>query len=71
MYPNPFSENVTIDVSSPDVFTYQVLSSEGKTIIEGKAKAFTSVDLSQVKSGYYLLVIEKQGAVFRKSLMKE
>ena len=71
VYPNPFSENITIDVSSPDVFTYQVLSSEGKTIIKGKAKASASVDLSQVKSGYYLLVLEKQGAVYRKPLMKE
>ena len=71
VYPNPFSKNVTIDISSPDVFTYQVLSSEGKTIIEGKAKAFTSVNLSQVNSGYYIFVIQKQGAVYRKPLIKD
>ena len=71
VYPNPFSETVTIDVSSPDVFTYAVLSSEGKTIMEGQAKAFTNVNLSQVKSGYYIFVIQKQGVVYRKPLIKD
>jgi len=55
IYPNPLSNELHIDMSNNEMFTYKVFSVSGQLIFDHKIEQSTVVNTSQLASGVYFL----------------
>jgi len=55
IYPNPLSNELHIDMSNNEMFTYKVFSVSGQLIFDNKIESSTTVNTSQLASGVYFL----------------
>ncbi|MEZ5033213.1 MAG: T9SS type A sorting domain-containing protein [Saprospiraceae bacterium] len=70
LYPNPFTDHVMIDLASKnDNWFLEILDLDGKTVF-GQAVQEGKVDLPDVPAGMYFAVLQKDGFVFARRLMK-
>ncbi len=68
VYPNPFNSTVTLDFSSELSFYYSLSSYDGKVILKGNINPQnTSINLSSLKSGLYLLLLQDEKSTGFKS----
>lgn len=56
-FPNPFSDKITVD-GLPSICTYKIVDIQGRTIQSGRLKNNEPIDLKNLASGTYLLLIE-------------
>jgi endonuclease I len=58
-YPNPVSNYLFIDYRGTSLYTYSLMSSDGRLIIEGQTRSnHTSINTTYVEKGLYLLLIK-------------
>ena len=62
-YPNPFTDNVTINIPGQNEWNYLVIDITGRTIASGNIKNGQSIDLSNCTEGVYVLHLESNGFV--------
>lgn len=55
LYPNPASSNVFIRTDSADDFNYTIFSVEGKVASTGVSKSNSSIDISNLTKGMYVI----------------
>ncbi|MFN5370412.1 MAG: T9SS type A sorting domain-containing protein [Bacteroidia bacterium] len=55
LYPNPASSNVFIRTDSADDFNYTIFSVEGKVASTGVSKSNSSIDISNLTKGMYVM----------------
>lgn len=72
IFPNPFTDKVSVEFSEAREFVYSVLTSEG-TLINESRKLFLQkkeIDLSFLKPGLYFIQIKTQENTFIRKLLK-
>lgn len=57
LYPNPVSEQLFIQLSDKQVTKANVMDMEGRTVIQTKGKNITSIDVSALRAGSYIIEI--------------
>ena len=69
-FPNPFSENITVDVVASKISPVQVtiLSMKGETILQQQIEETGAhpLDMKNQKPGLYILVLKQSGNEVRK-----
>ena len=70
IFPNPAKNNFIVTSSSLGDFTLVIYSLEGKQVLSlnGVANS-TSIDVSMLETGVYIIEVEKEGGVSRKRLV--
>ncbi len=63
IYPIPAENNLTIELSGNALFEYRVYNGIGKLVYTGSLNQTTNVDISELASGTYQLVLMDQNAV--------
>jgi hypothetical protein len=72
LYPNPFGDFVTIDIPDAEDFSFAVFDLTGKQLINGSSvKTSSTVDLSMVQPGNYLLEIISNSSIYMKQILKK
>lgn len=64
VYPNPTSNVINIGLSNSQVestYTYVIIDSFGRTVLQGGLNGDTSIDVSHLISGIYAVTIQKNG----------
>lgn len=69
VYPNPSSGKIQVNIS--EEFEYRILDAVGKEYSNGKALSAELIDISNLKTGNYSLIIELNGEVEVISFIKE
>lgn len=69
VFPNPFNDVIQIQGGDPgSVIT--LLDLTGKLVFEERIEGQASVELSKLESGTYILILEKEGVLLQKKLIK-
>lgn len=68
VYPNPTQSSTRIEVDGN--FEYSLNDLRGKSLLSGNAVNQTSLDLSDLSKGTYLLLIHKDGEVYQGKVLK-
>jgi hypothetical protein len=79
LYPNPASSNLSIEITQNQSSTinYSIVKSDGTFQVENSllgtftGSATTSIDVSSLETGLYLLVLKQNGVEVKKSFVKE
>ncbi len=69
VYPNPASNEVFIDLEG--VYSYQIMSLNGKVVSVGNDVTTNSIDLSSLNSGVYFLQLNQKSEVATVKLVKK
>lgn len=59
VYPNPFKEHVTIELPSEEHFKLRIIDAIGRTLKDYSIDDNTTLNLNDLSSGSYILIIEK------------
>lgn len=72
IYPNPFQDELILTCNSPDLVNYSVLDLQGKLLQSGttEGQKHYKIDLSQLSAGSYVLILNNDGAVQSKKIVK-
>ncbi len=60
VYPNPMAATLTISSGIPDQLTYELHDRTGVTVLTGVFKQVDHIDVADLKSGAYLLVVKNK-----------
>ena len=58
IYPNPAIDRIFISTSSDDVYTYQLIDISGRIIRSGDHQINSSIDISNIETGAYFLILQ-------------
>ena len=61
VFPNPFNQELTIEVKSAEASDFEVYNIIGKLVLSGKLNSLTNtIDLSSLDANVYILKIKNQ-----------
>ena len=69
VYPNPVNTEFVIEVSSQEVFNYQLMSYKGDIVLKGNVSQKTKVDVSDISIGIYFIQITGDNFIYRDKLI--
>jgi len=55
LFPNPASNNIIINCGNDQTYSFRVLDMQGHTLIYGQSSKHTTVDVSMINSGFYIV----------------
>jgi len=71
IYPNPASEYITLEIKneSQEQFTYELCNLNDMKLLEDSFNSSTKVNVSQLRSGMYIIKIETEGKIVTKRII--
>ncbi|MDD2200443.1 MAG: T9SS type A sorting domain-containing protein, partial [Bacteroidales bacterium] len=71
IYPNPTSNNITIDFCQSDFYSLIITDINGKTMLtKNYLSGKTKIDINSLNTGVYLLRIDTGKRIFREKIVK-
>ncbi len=71
-YPNPVRDYLLVDYPSRTEASYEIFSSEGRTVLRGRLTQENRIDLGALSSGLYVIrLVLDSGQVFTRRIIKE
>ncbi len=70
IYPNPAVHTITIDCDAPGA-TASIISANGKTVSQTRLYQNTTINISELKPGLYILILETPEKILRSRFVKQ
>ena len=71
VFPNPFTESVTLKTTSSTMVDWQISDMHGRLLVEGHTSGEQHIDLHSLASGMYLLNCREQGVARTVKIIKQ
>jgi hypothetical protein len=72
IFPNPATDKVTIEIEGiRELLSYEIISSSGVSLMKGSFSERTTLDISELPRGYYLVKLGDGRSFVRKELVKK
>ena len=69
VYPNPASYYITIELPFNDSSSGEILSLNGKSVLQFELSSLTRVNINRLSGGLYIVVIHSQNDILRNKLI--
>ena len=70
VYPNPFVDRITVDLTTGGEATYEIYDVLGKRVVAGKMISGEEIGLSDLRSGMYILRLQTPDGEITRQLVK-
>ncbi|MDX2360503.1 MAG: T9SS type A sorting domain-containing protein [Crocinitomicaceae bacterium] len=72
IYPNPASNELTINVSSAEQIDYELMNSYGQVVLAGNSiSSSTTLDVSSFSDGIYYITVHTNSGIITKKVLKQ
>lgn len=68
-YPNPTTEKIVLELENDQPFTYSIIDSQGKVVLEGMTRTNT-IELSKISSGMHTIIIDQDNDIYSSKFIK-